>query len=98
MIAPEQIRQELINLTRILAVLDANQVDTASENIKYNLQQIREKLAYLEKVDRQLQSFEYSLQTPLYQHRYSVGDITPQPPLPRRINAFIEQQQQSNNY
>ena len=98
MIAPEQIRQELINLTRILAALDANQVNTASENIKYNLQQIKEKLAYLEKVDRQLQSFEYSLQTPLYQHRYSVGDITPQPPLPRRINAFIEQQQQSNNY
>jgi hypothetical protein len=98
MIAPEPIRQELINLTGILAELDTTAVETASENIKYNLQQIREKLAYLEKVDRQLQSFEYSLQTPLYQHRYSVGDITPQPPLPRKINAFIEQQQQSNDY
>ncbi len=90
LIAPMQLRMELLRLSEILANLAKTAPQQSAQEIKSTLVSLKQRLKYLDRIDLHLRKYEQTMHSPLYYERYSIGGEFAPAPLPREIKEYID--------
>ena len=92
-LVPLQLRNDVMQLNNLLATIyNDKQLQKASE-IQKCIAQLRRKLLFLQRVDRELEHIENLNLPRLYYLRYTLNNTMPQAPLPENISRYLDEQQ-----
>ena len=92
-LVPLQLRNDVMQLNNLLATIYNNKHQQKASEIQKCIAQLRRKLLFLQRVDRELEHIENLNLPRLYYLRYTLNSTMPQAPLPENISRYLDEQQ-----
>ena len=92
-LVPLQLRGDVTSLNNLLATIYSDNPQHKSAELQKCIGELRRKLIFLQRVDRDLEHLENLNMPRLYYLRYTLNSTMPQAPLPENISRYLDEQQ-----